>query len=95
MAQAHFTGIPARLAFDRRSPHIGLRMSVRSLVPLFIFFTQIIEIPALIVLGFWFVMQFLEGAASLASAAGTVIAAPFVPLLRLGGKRHGEAAAAA
>ena len=31
----------------------------------------------------------------LASAAGTVIAAPFVPLLRLGGKRHGEAAAAA
>jgi MFS family permease len=29
----------------------------------------------------------------LASAAGTAIAAPFVPLLRLGGKRHGEAAA--
>jgi len=43
---------------------------VLTLVPLFIF-TQIIEIPALIVLGFWFVMQFLEGAASLASAAGT------------------------
>jgi hypothetical protein len=31
----------------------------------------------------------------LASAAGTAIAAPFVPLLRLGGKRHGEAAARA
>ncbi len=29
----------------------------------------------------------------LASVAGTAIAAPFVPLLRLGGKRHGEAAA--
>jgi MFS family permease len=29
----------------------------------------------------------------LASAAGTAIAAPFVPLLRLGGKRHGKAAA--
>jgi MFS family permease len=29
----------------------------------------------------------------LVSAAGTAIAAPFVPLLRLGGKRHGEAAA--
>ena len=31
----------------------------------------------------------------LVSAAGTAIAAPFVPLLRLGGKRHGEAAARA
>jgi MFS family permease len=31
----------------------------------------------------------------LASATGTAIAAPFVPLLRLGGKRHGEAAARA
>ena len=31
----------------------------------------------------------------LASAAGTAIAAPFVPLLRLGGKRHGEGAARA
>ena len=29
----------------------------------------------------------------LASVAGTAIAAPFVPLLHLGGKRHGEAAA--
>jgi MFS family permease len=28
----------------------------------------------------------------LVSAAGTAVAAPFVPLLRLGGKRHGEAA---
>jgi MFS family permease len=31
----------------------------------------------------------------LVSAAGTAIAAPFVPLLRLGSKRHGEAAARA
>jgi MFS family permease len=31
----------------------------------------------------------------LASAAGTLIAAPFVPMLRLGGKRPGEAVAAA
>jgi hypothetical protein len=29
----------------------------------------------------------------LVSAAGTAITAPFVLLLRLGGKRHGEAAA--
>ena len=42
---------------------------VLTLVPIF-FFIQVIEIPALIVLGFWFVMQFLSGAASLASAAG-------------------------
>jgi rhomboid family protein len=38
---------------------------VLTLVPIF-FFIQIIEIPALIVLGFWFVMQFLYGTASLA-----------------------------
>jgi hypothetical protein len=31
----------------------------------------------------------------LASAAGTLIAAPFVPMLRLGGKRPGEAVAVA
>src|SRR6516164_2403986 len=40
---------------------------VLTLVPIFIFI-QIIEIPALIVLGFWFVMQFFYGTASLASA---------------------------
>jgi membrane associated rhomboid family serine protease len=40
---------------------------VLTLVPIFIFI-QVIEIPALIVLGFWFVMQFLSGTASLASA---------------------------
>jgi hypothetical protein len=40
---------------------------VLTLVPIFIFL-QVIEIPALIVLGFWFIMQFLSGAASLAAA---------------------------
>ncbi len=40
---------------------------VLTLVPIFVFL-QIIEIPAIIVLGFWFVMQFLYGASSLASA---------------------------
>ena len=38
---------------------------VLTLVPIFIFI-QFIEIPALIVLGFWFVIQFFNGAASLA-----------------------------
>ena len=40
---------------------------VLTLVPIFVFM-QFIEIPALIVLGFWFIMQFFYGAASLASA---------------------------
>jgi membrane associated rhomboid family serine protease len=40
---------------------------VLTLVPV-VFFFPIIEIPAIIVLGFWFVMQFLYGATSLASA---------------------------
>jgi membrane associated rhomboid family serine protease len=38
---------------------------VLTLVPIFIFI-QFIEIPAIIVLGFWFLMQFLSGTASLA-----------------------------
>jgi membrane associated rhomboid family serine protease len=40
---------------------------VLTLVPIFIFI-QVIEIPALIVLGFWFVMQFFSGAAALATS---------------------------
>ena len=40
---------------------------VQTLIPIFIF-VQIIEIPALIVLGFWFIMQFFYGTASLAAA---------------------------
>src|SRR5262245_47468891 len=44
----------------------GARVS--TLVPIFIFI-QIIEIPALIVLGFWFVMQFFYGTATLAAAS--------------------------
>ena len=39
---------------------------VLTLVPIFVFL-QVIEIPALIVLGFWFVMQFFYGAASFAA----------------------------
>ena len=42
---------------------------VLTLVPIFVFL-QVIEIPALLVLGFWFVMQFLSGTASLAVAGG-------------------------
>ena len=39
---------------------------VLTLVPIFVFF-QVIEIPALIVLGFWFVMQLFSGTAALAT----------------------------
>jgi len=49
---------------------------ILTLVPIFFFF-QVIEIPALIVLGLWFVMQFFYGTVSLAastSAAGGGVA---------------------
>ncbi len=39
-----------------------------TLLPLFFFF-QIIEVPAIYFLGFWFVMQFLSGVGSLGNAA--------------------------
>jgi membrane associated rhomboid family serine protease len=42
-------------------------------LPLF-FFWQFIELPALVVLGFWLVLQFLNGAASLAHSAGAGVA---------------------
>ena len=43
---------------------------VLTLVPIFIFI-QFIEIPAIIVLGLWFVLQFLYGAASLTAATAS------------------------
>ena len=36
-----------------------------------IIFWQIIEIPAVFFLGFWFIMQFFSGAASLTATVGT------------------------
>ena len=42
------------------------RARVLTLVPLFIFF-PVVEIPAFVFLGLWFVIQFLSGAASLAT----------------------------
>jgi len=43
---------------------------VLTLIPIFVFW-QIVEVPALIVLGLWFVLQFLYGAASLAATTGS------------------------
>jgi len=40
-----------------------------TLLPLFIF-VQIIEVPAIFFLGVWFLMQFLSGVGSIATATG-------------------------
>lgn len=45
------------------------RARVVTLIPIF-FFIQIAELPALVVLGFWFVMQFFNGMLSLGYEAG-------------------------
>jgi membrane associated rhomboid family serine protease len=42
---------------------------ILTLVPIF-FFIQLIEVPAILFLGLWFVMQFLSGVGSIATAAG-------------------------
>ena len=41
-----------------------------ALLPLFIFW-QIIEVPAIVFLGFWFLMQFFSGVGSIALTSGT------------------------
>jgi hypothetical protein len=43
---------------------------VLTLVPIFVF-VQVIEIPAMIVLGLWFIMQFFYGTASLAATSAS------------------------
>ncbi len=44
------------------------RARVLTLIPLFIFF-PVVEIPAFVFLGIWFVIQFLSGAASLGTSS--------------------------
>jgi len=46
------------------------RARVVTLLPLFVIFT-VVEIPAVVFLGLWFLMQFLSGAVSLGRAAAT------------------------
>jgi membrane associated rhomboid family serine protease len=46
------------------------RARILTIVPLFLFI-HFIELPALIVLGFWFVLQFLNGAASVVMSSAT------------------------
>ncbi len=50
------------------------RARVVTIVPLFVFI-QVMELPAMVVLGFWFVIQFFNGAASItASTSGAGVA---------------------
>jgi membrane associated rhomboid family serine protease len=49
------------------------RARILVLLPLFILW-QLIQLPALVVLGFWLVLQFLNGAASLGNSAGGGVA---------------------
>ena len=42
---------------------------ILTLVPIF-FFIQLIEVPAVLFLGLWFIVQFVQGVGSLASATG-------------------------
>jgi membrane associated rhomboid family serine protease len=46
------------------------RSRIVTLIPLFFFF-RVIEVPAILFLGIWFVMQFLSGVGSIGSASGT------------------------
>jgi hypothetical protein len=46
------------------------RARVVTLLPLFVFFT-VVEIPAVVFLGLWFLLQFLSGTVSLGREAGT------------------------
>ena len=48
---------------------------VLTLIPLFIFI-QIVEMPAIFFLGFWFLMQLFSGAGSIAHTAGNRAASP-------------------
>jgi hypothetical protein len=50
------------------------RARVVTIVPLFIFI-YVVELPAIVVLGFWFVIQFFNGATSItASTSGAGVA---------------------
>jgi membrane associated rhomboid family serine protease len=48
------------------------RSQILTLVPLFFFYMRVIEVPAVMFLGIWFVIQFLSGAASAGLQSGGV-----------------------
>jgi membrane associated rhomboid family serine protease len=54
-------------AYARAFPHAR----VLTLIPIFFFF-QVVAIPAVILLGLWFLMQFISGTLSIGGASGGV-----------------------
>jgi membrane associated rhomboid family serine protease len=48
------------------------RSQILTLIPLFILYMRVVEVPAIVFLGLWFVLQFLSGAASGGTEAGGV-----------------------
>jgi membrane associated rhomboid family serine protease len=48
------------------------RSQILTLVPLFFFYMRVIEVPAIVFLGIWFVIQFLSGAATAGVESGGV-----------------------
>jgi len=49
------------------------RSRIVSLIPIFFFF-QVVEVPAIFFLGFWFLMQFVSGVGSIVSVGGNAAA---------------------
>ena len=45
---------------------------ILTLIPLFIFYMRVVEVPAIVFLGIWFVLQFLSGAAAAGADSGGV-----------------------
>jgi membrane associated rhomboid family serine protease len=45
---------------------------ILTLVPIFIFYVRIFEVPAIVFLGIWFIIQFLSGAATVGVESGGV-----------------------
>ena len=45
---------------------------ILTLIPLFLFYMKMFEVPAVVFLGLWFLMQFLSGAAAAGVEAGGV-----------------------
>jgi hypothetical protein len=45
---------------------------VLTLIPLFLFYMRVVEVPAVVFLGIWFLIQFLTGAATVGVESGGV-----------------------
>jgi rhomboid family protein len=48
------------------------RSQILTLIPFFIFYMRVVEVPAIVFLGIWFLIQFLTGAATAGAESGGV-----------------------